>query len=310
MARRALIVGDNYPGTSSQLSGCVNDATQMRDYFTAQGFDDLTVLLNRDATKDRIERELDRLVGGLTGKDLGVFYDSGHGTQGSMSLAPGQPATKHEGIVPYDFRTAGIIWDAHLRELLTPVDPDARLVVIFDTCFSGGMYRLAPPISDHYRRARYLPPAEWLRDEDLLTEARKILPEGIRDIGLDRDDQLELVLSQIRGVADQRAVKAYPVLLLSASQPNQVSWCAEVNGRPCGAFTYALGEVLEGRGPGGNDQPVPGNYRQVMFGGRDLAGVATLRASRPGWLPSVDLADQQPDLYGTDWRTRWNLFQA
>jgi hypothetical protein len=307
MARRALIVGDNYPGTSAQLSGCVNDAQHMAAYFRDQGFDDLTILLDTQATKAAIERELGRLVGSLTGRDLGVFYNSGHGTQGSVSLSPGASAVKHEGIVPSDYRTAGIIWDQHVRDELAYVHGDARMVVIMDTCFSGGMYRLAPPLTDHYRRVRYLPPEEWLRDADIEAEWERLA--GGLEGPLDENYERQFVLNDIARVASQRVDKAFPVLLLAASQPNQVSWCAEIGGVPQGAFTYALLQVLTGHGPDG-DQRTPSTYRQLMYGGKDLAGVTTVRAVHPGWLPAADLADQDPALYGTTGRVRWPLFEA
>lgn len=319
--RKALVVGDNYFG-SAQLSGCVNDARHMTAYLEAQGFDEITVLLDAQATKAAIEGHLKSLVLGLTGRDLGVFYDSGHGTQGSVSLSPGAPATKHEGIVPYDYRQAGIIWDQHLRNTLSLVDDDARFLAIMDTCYSGGMYRLAPPISDHYRRSRYLPPDEWLRDVDVEAELSRIVPELVEATSNEARSSLtdpwarELVLEQIAQVADQRVDKAYPVVLLSASQPNQVAWCADITDPetgqsvPQGAFTFALLQVLRGHGPGGNDQRIPTTYRQLMYGGRDLAGVTTVRKSMPGWLPAADLADQDPALYGTAGRVTWPVFAA
>jgi hypothetical protein len=275
-------------------------------YLEEAEFDEITVLLDGQATKAAIEDHLEDLVDGLTGRDLGVFYNSGHGTQGSISLSPGAPASKHEGIVPYDYWQNGIIWDARLRELLAPVDPDARMVTIMDTCFSGGMFRLAPPITDHYRRVRYLPPDEWLRDVDVAAEVDRLT--GVKAETWDR--AREFVLDEIAKVADQKVDKAYPVVLLSASQPGQVAWCADIDGIPQGAFTYALLQVLTGHGPDGIDQRIPTTYRQLVYGGRDLAGVTTVRKSNPGWLPAADLADQDPALYGSPGRVTWPIFQA
>jgi len=316
MARKALIVGDNYPGTPAQLSGCANDAAHMRDYLRGQGFDDITVLLDRDCTRQAIERELDRLVGSLTGRDLGVFYDSGHGTEGSISLTPGAPAIRHEGIVPYDYRTAGILWDEKVREILAYVHSDARMVMILDTCFSGGMYRLAPPLTDHYRRARYLAPEEWLRDVDVESEIDRLFAADDQRIVM---DERQVVLDQIAAVASRPTEKAYPVLLLAASKPGQVAWCADMphpldptsdGGVPQGAFTYALLEVLQGRGRVRAKQRQPRHYLEAMYGAKDLHGVVTVRANRPGLLPSADLADQDPTLHGTPGRVTWPILQA
>jgi hypothetical protein len=308
MARRALIVADNYPGTSAQLSGCLNDGLHMQALLRDQEFDDITTLLDSQATKAAIKRELDRLVDSLTGRDLGVFYDSGHGTEGSISLTPGAPAVKHEGIVPYDYRQAGIIWDQHVRDTLGRIEREARMVVILDTCFSGGMYRFAPPLTDYYRAVRFLPPDEWLRDVDV--EAEVEAAEAGGEEFADRDAERQYVLDEIAAVAGQRVEKAYPVLLLAASQAGQVAWCADINGVPQGAFTYALLEVLAGRGRAGRQQRLPRHYLEWMYGAKDLHGVVTVRANRPGLLPSSDLADQDPTLHGTPGRVTWPILQA
>lgn len=314
MARKAFVCGDDYPGGPA-LSGCANDAHHMAAYLEAQGFDEVTVLLDRECTKWAIERGVDRLVSGLDGDDLGVFYNSGHGTEGSISLTAGAPAIRHEGIVPFDYRQKGIIWDEPLRAQLAEVDDDARMVVILDTCFSGGMYRFAPPLSDHYRAVRYLPPEEWLRDVDVDAEIDRLAEHagGVRlaeSAAETEDARREYVLDQIRKVADQKTDKAYPVLLLAASQPGQVAWCAEVDGVAQGAFTYALLEVLQGRGRAKRAQRRPRHYLEAMYGGRDLHGVVTVKANRPGLLPSADLAGQNPTLWGTPGRVRWDVLAA
>lgn len=315
--RKALLVGDDYPG-GPQLSGCRNDKRHQQRYLEQLGFDEIVGLENEQCTKAAIEDGLAELVGNLTGADLGVFYNSGHGTEGSISLTPGAPAVKHEGIVPFDFRRNGIIWDQHLRDTLSLVDDDARMVVILDTCFSGGMYRFAPPLTDHYRAVRFLPPDEWLRDVDVEAEADRLAEDGQFGIH-DYDEKREFVLEQIAAVADQKVAKAYPVLLLAASQAGQVAWCAEMpspldphstGGVAQGAFTYALLEVLQGRGRGRRAQRQPRHYLEAMYGAKDLHGVVTVRGTRPGLLPSSDLADQDPTLHGTPGRVTWPILQA
>jgi hypothetical protein len=310
MTRRALVAGDDYPG-GPQLSGCRNDAVHMTRFLReTAGFDEVTVLLNQDCTKANIEQELDRLVSELTGRDLGVFYDSGHGTEGSISLTPGAPAVKHEGIVPFDYKTAGIIWDEHLRAKLAQVDDDARMLMVMDTCFSGGLYRFAPTLSDHYRRVRYLPPEEWLRPADIEAEVGRLLDAEAENLTGDYTPARQFVLDQIAAVAGQRVDKAYPVLLLAATQPGQVAWCADIDGVAQGAFTYALLEVLNGRGRAGKAQRKPRTYVELMYGAKDLEGVVTARANRPGLLPSADLAGQNPTLWGTPGRVRWDVLAA
>jgi archaellum component FlaG (FlaF/FlaG flagellin family) len=49
MAKRAVLVGINYPGTENELAGCVNDVVIVKDLLVeSYGFDenDMTVLLD------------------------------------------------------------------------------------------------------------------------------------------------------------------------------------------------------------------------------------------------------------------------
>jgi hypothetical protein len=310
--RSALIITTNYTGIpGATLAGCDNDGTHMAAYLESLGFDDVARLREQVATRRAIESGLEEFIGALGGDDLGVVHYSGHGTEGVVSLAPGAPAVKHEGLVPYDFRQAGILWDSRVREILSRAHRHARVVVILDSCFSGGMYRFAPPLFDHYRAARYLPPEVWLRAEDVQAvvdgtdpDLRPLLNPGHRD-------QLarQFALDQIAAVAGQTVDKAYPVVLLAASKPGQVAWCADIDGIPQGAFTAALLKVARGQRRDGTVTTPPRHYLELMYGRRGREGVTTNRVDRPGWLPAVD-ADQDPTLHGTGGRVTWDLFSA
>ena len=53
MARRALLVGCNYPGSSAELKGCVNDCTSMQQLLQAHfGFepDNVELMLDTDSS--------------------------------------------------------------------------------------------------------------------------------------------------------------------------------------------------------------------------------------------------------------------
>lgn len=303
MVRSALITVDNYPNVAgAHLSGCVNDGRHMEHVLVEEGFDDVSMLIDAEDTKANIEKELDRLVDGLGPDDLGLWFRSSHGTQGAAGSDPAEPDRRMEGIVPNDFRTAGIIWDDQLRATLGRVHPRARMVVIFDTCFSGGMFRAAAQVGDAYRRVRYLPPEVWLRPEDIQAAVDAADP-GLREVlnpGHRADLARQFVLDRTAAVAGQRAPKQYPVLLLSACREDQVAMCADINDVPQGAFTWALLEALESE---------PRSYREWMYGSRDRHGVTSLRPDQPALLPSVDFA-QQPVLHGTPGRVRWPVLQA
>jgi uncharacterized caspase-like protein len=89
MAKRALLVGCNYPGTKVELHGCANDVRRMRaTLITRYGFDEseILVLLDTDRsgmqpTGANIRSCLAKLIRGTEPGDALVFHYSGHGTQ-------------------------------------------------------------------------------------------------------------------------------------------------------------------------------------------------------------------------------------
>jgi hypothetical protein len=308
--RRGFIVTSNYPGIpGAQLAGCDNDGTHVEQYLESVGFDEVTRLRDQEATRANIESSLQAHVLSLGADDLLVFHYSGHGTEGSISLTPGALATKHEGLVPYDFRTSGILWDARTREILSLAHRFARVVVILDSCFAGGMFRFAAPLFDGYRAVRYLPPDAWLRKVDVDAEVGRFAGDAAAAGVYDDRTARQVVLDEIAKVSDQRVDKAYPVVLLAASKPGQVAWCGEADGVAVGAFTTALLRVARGQRRDGTTTRPPRDYLEAVYGGRDLEGVTTVRADRPGWLPTPD-APQDPTLHGTPGRVTWPWLAA
>ncbi len=89
MAKRALLVGCNYPGTKCELHGCANDVRRMRTTLVERfGFDesDILVMLDTDPstpqpTGANIRSSLNKLINSVQPGDALVFHYSGHGTQ-------------------------------------------------------------------------------------------------------------------------------------------------------------------------------------------------------------------------------------
>jgi uncharacterized caspase-like protein len=110
MAKRALLVGCNYPGTKCELHGCANDVRRMRTTLVERfGFDesDILVMLDTDPstpqpTGANIRSSLNKLINSVQPGDALVFHYSGHGTQvPPENGAPGETDTE-EAIVPTD----------------------------------------------------------------------------------------------------------------------------------------------------------------------------------------------------------------
>lgn len=108
----AVLVGCNYPNTSNELHGCINDVLAMRDMLVKRfGFHPTNIELLIDApgssssampTGANIKRALASMVDRAEAGDVLYFHYSGHGTR-IPSMRKGHPFRQEEAIVPCDF---------------------------------------------------------------------------------------------------------------------------------------------------------------------------------------------------------------
>ena len=139
MNKKALVVGINYPGTSHELRGCVNDAnlvnTTIRDQY---GFSDIRMLLDNDATTANMIAGLNWLVDGAVAGDILYFHYSGHGSQ--MYDQNGDEADGLDEIIcPVDLNWKDkVIRDDDMKRIFESVPAGANLTVTLDCCNSGG----------------------------------------------------------------------------------------------------------------------------------------------------------------------------
>jgi hypothetical protein len=163
-ARRALLVGiDHYeaPGRSSDygdLEGAVRDAKAIGEILVRRfGFrrEDVTVLSERDATREGILAALGRVLDASQPGDLVVFEYSGHGSQLKNPDSP-EPDKLDETIVPADGRD---IRDKELARLFgKAADRDVQIVAFYDSCHSGSISR-GPSVARRVRAMRADPNA-------------------------------------------------------------------------------------------------------------------------------------------------------
>ncbi len=228
MAKKALCIGINdYPGTGSDLSGCVNDANDWKAAFTKRGFS-VSQLLDKQATGKAIRKAISDLVSGAAKGDLVVIQYSGHG-----SFVPDEDGDEPDGtdecICPHDIEKNGPITDDELFELYSAREQGVKLVVFSDSCHSGSVARFAPISTPPtmrgagapQRRVRFLPPATFLAQ-------RAASRLGIR--------------SFLRRSAPPGR---YAGLLMAGCQDVEYSYDAYFNGRPNGAFTFVALQTLE-----------------------------------------------------------------
>ncbi len=171
--RLALTIGINdYPGTGSDLTGCVNDAQGWANALGQRGFA-VTTLLDSQATGRGIFDAIRRVVSAAQFGDVVVITYSGHGTW-LPDLSGDEPDRRDEALVPYDAAETGLVLtDDQLHELFSLRAHGVRLVFLSDSCHSGSVTRLAGPVMPSRPRVRFLPPQAWMREE-MLPGARAV----------------------------------------------------------------------------------------------------------------------------------------
>ena len=187
--KKALCVGiNNYPGTSNDLQGCVNDASDWSELLTGLGFE-TSLMLDSQATRQNIKTGLGSLVASAGENDVIVFTYSGHGTQ-VIDISGDEGDTYDEAIYVHD----GTILDDDLRGIINNMDPKATLVVISDSCFSGTVTR----ITLEHARPRFMPnrdvsPSRVVRRRFLLPEADmpELLLSGCSDSEYSYDAEID-----------------------------------------------------------------------------------------------------------------------
>lgn len=110
MAKKAVLIGVNYPGTQAELHGCVNDVKRMYAALVERfGFaeDDIQVLVDTDPnatqpTGANVRSALASLVEGAQPGDVLFLHYSGHGTRVPPETGEVDDTGYDECIVPCD----------------------------------------------------------------------------------------------------------------------------------------------------------------------------------------------------------------
>ena len=155
--RRALLIGlsEQADPSWSRIHG-ENDVRLMKNMVTNAGFTDISVLVNREATKQGIVQALERLASRCAKGDVVYIHYSGHGQM--ISDLDGDEALRHPGkrharwdesLVPYDARLVYGPDDRgekhltddelsrHLGAIRKRLGQTGRLYVVLDACHSG-----------------------------------------------------------------------------------------------------------------------------------------------------------------------------
>lgn len=220
MSNKALLVGINkYKLPGSDLQGCVNDVTNVRDlllkYF-GFGVSDIRVITDERATKEAILDGLKWLAGGAKAADRLLFHYSGHGSQ-IRDVDGDEPKDRLDEILcPHDMDwDEKFITDDELQKVFSTLPKGNNLEVLLDSCHSGTGTREALGIKGL--------PAE-------LSFRPRFLPPPV-DIECRVEDELE-----VRRLFRKSNPVSY--VFFSACKENQTSADACIDGNYNGAFTY------------------------------------------------------------------------
>ena len=139
--RLAVVCGiNNYPGTGSDLNGCVADAQSMETtLLTTYGFDAVTRLEDSAVTREGIADAVSALK--PTASDELFFFYSGHGSKGRANDGDSN-RTDHaiviwKPLVDPKVEEFDFLWDEELRLMF--VNVPSLVVFAFDSCYSGGL---------------------------------------------------------------------------------------------------------------------------------------------------------------------------
>ena len=218
--KKAVLVGINkYKMAGSDLSGCVNDVTNVRDvllkYF---GFaaKDIRVVVDERATKKNIMARLAWLVGKAKKGDCLLFHYSGHGSQIADRDGDELKDKMDEIICPHDMDWDGtFITDDELGKVFKGAPSGVSLEVLLDSCHSGTGTREMTGIAG-------LP-------QELSFKPRFLQPPV--DIACRADEDME-VRKLLRGSNTMNHV------LFAGCRDNQTSADAYIGGAYNGAFSY------------------------------------------------------------------------
>ena len=201
--KKALVIGINYVGTSSELSGCVRDTLKvvalLKKYYGYKS-DEIHLLVDtleknvdeksiRDAdqavfgspTRARIEEGLQWLASGAKAGDRRFIHYSGHGTylrDRNGDEADGQD----EALCPVDYATAGMIVDDDIRStLVDPLPAGCCLFGVLDCCHSGTAMDLPQLALLHERSCGREPKVSDKRTGERTVAATVAVFTGCRD---------------------------------------------------------------------------------------------------------------------------------
>jgi metacaspase-1 len=291
--KKALLVGINDYEQISDLRGCHNDVTNVRNilkqYF---GFTnkDIRVLLDSRATRENVLARMEWLSEGMKKGDKIFFHFSGHGSQ--IRDRDGDELRDHMDEILCMWGMSwdkGYIIDDEFDNWLNSISSDVIVEVLFDCCHSGTGASINP-----VQRSR----AVGKRDEVDADIIGRFLPPPF-DIEL-RSEGEDLLLKRFVNAAIPVMLEGLRENTLSRPVPKRYIWsgCGEaqtsadayIGGSFNGAFSYYwCKHVRETSGKVKRHELLAKVRSSLRFNG--YIQIPELTCSEPfAWLPIMDTA--------------------
>lgn len=208
----------HYEGWDGTLNACEADAHDMHALAKASKFKPMPLLLTKKATTRAVSAAIQKAAKTLAKGDIFFMTYSGHGGQVRDENGDEDDDRMDETWVLFDRQLV----DDELYALWGQFKAGVRILVLSDSCHSGSVVRVAPPMLSGGPRVRLMPRQVGEKVE----AAHQALYRGIQ---------------AAHPGAETAKVKA-SVLLISGCMDNQTSLDGEHNG----AFTEMLLKVWNG----------------------------------------------------------------
>lgn len=251
MTIKALLVGIN-TYKDSPLKGCVNDVVITRDILKLKYAvlpQDIRMVVDKRATRDSILERLEWLISQSNSNDNLFFQYSGHGAQvpNRDYTIDAEPDGMDEVMCPVDFDWVKNIWisDDDINSIISKKNKNCRLVMVFDCCHSGTVYRDVMNSSDiiYESKARSIDtPVDLLSRTSHFNASSVVHTEGHGERFWGFDDAAKPVLKPT--AVPKSALFVPNTIILSACADFQTAADANFKSRYQGAFSYCLQKFL------------------------------------------------------------------
>ncbi len=250
---KAVLVGIN-KYKRNKLRGCVNDVLVTRDILRSKHNvkeHQIRMLIDARATKQAILKRLKWLIDSSKDTEHLYFHYSGHGSQipNQKYKADIEYDGMDEILCPVDLNWRGVyVTDDDIYKIVKKKNPDSRLVMVFDSCHSGTVYRHG--FSDINDLSTFAIPRSIDAPMDILSRTDTFDSSIVLNYadenkdywGIDQDDLLSDI--KLPKSNPRKSIIGDNVIAISGCKDDQTSADAYFGARYQGALSYCLQKYM------------------------------------------------------------------